>query len=256
MSNKVLRIVLLLVGVLCIGVAGVQLLDIVGEYQKSDETYNKLEDEFVVTQTYKQEVETESEIPWYELVDVDIAGLKTKYPDVVGWIFFEEEEISYPIMQGEDNDAYLHHAYDGERVKAGSIFMDYRASEDYSDTHTLIYGHNMGNLSMFGRLRYYRNYKGYYDDHMYFQVVTEDEILRYQIFSYQVVSATDFIYQRKDVNAKELADKLMKTAIDGKYLDIAKDDKIITLSTCTNVDDDERFIVNAVLVERKNIEKE
>ena len=250
----ILQIGLLLVGVLCIVIASYSLSGIFTDYKKGEDVYTKIEDEFVVVQPQKDEDETK-ELPWYELADVNVAGLKSQYEDVVGWIFFEKEDISYPIMQGKDNDEYLHNAYDGEWVKAGSIFMDYRANPDYSDTHTVIYGHNMGNLSMFGRLRFYRNYEGYYDDHMYFQIFTEDEILRYQIFSYQVVSSTDDVYQREDITAKELSDKLMKTAIDGKYLDIEEEDKIVTLSTCTNADDKERLIVNAVLIERHDINK-
>lgn len=254
MSNKAISRLLAIVGAICIVVAGVALFDIFKEYQEGDDSYTKIEDEFVVV-TSSEETATEKEIPWYQKAQVNLAGLQKKYPDVVGWIFFEDEKISYPVVQGEDNDEYLHKGLDGEYVKAGSIFMDYRASADYSDMHTLIYGHNMGNLSMFGRLRYYRNYEGYYDEHMYFQIFTESEILRYQIFSYQVVASNSFVYQRDDITAPKLVEKLMKGAIDGTYLDIEKDDKIVTLSTCTNADDKERFIVNAVLIDRYEIKE-
>lgn len=260
MSNNkkldIVQILLIFIGVLCIGIAGFQLYNIFTEYQKGDEAYTKIEDEFVVVQPREEDEAESVEVPWYELAQVDVAGLKNQYSDVAGWIFFENEDISYPIMQGKDNDEYLYNAYDGQQVKAGSIFMDYRASADFSDSHTLIYGHNMGNLSMFGRLRYYRNYEGYYDDHMYFQIFTEEKILRYQIFSYQVVSSTSFVYQRNHTSVVDLVEKLMKGAIDGTYLDITEEDKIMTLSTCTNADENERLIVNAVLVDQYEIENE
>lgn len=41
---------------------------------------------------------------WYELVSVDIESLQAAYPDAAGWIFFENECISYPIMYSGDNE--------------------------------------------------------------------------------------------------------------------------------------------------------
>ena len=48
---------------------------------------------------------------------------------------------------------------------AGTIFIDENDGKDFNDNKTIIYGHNMRNLSMFGKLKYYRMQKGYYEDH-------------------------------------------------------------------------------------------
>ena len=84
---------------------------------------------------------------------VDFESLKAINPDVKGWLYIEALDISYPVVQGPDNDAYLHTTYEGTSNFAGSIFLDYQNQGDFSDGNTIVYGHNMKNLSMFGKLK-------------------------------------------------------------------------------------------------------
>ena len=84
---------------------------------------------------------------------VDFESLKAINPDVKGWLYIEALDISYPVVQGPDNDAYLHTTYEGTSTFAGSIFLDYQNQGDFSDGNTIVYGHNMKNLSMFGKLK-------------------------------------------------------------------------------------------------------
>ncbi|MDQ9760170.1 class B sortase, partial [Acinetobacter baumannii] len=59
-------------------------------------------------------------------MDIDFASLKSVNEDVIGWIYVEAlPDINYPIVQGEDNDTYLHMTYEGNYNFAGTIFMDY-----------------------------------------------------------------------------------------------------------------------------------
>jgi len=250
-KKKMTRInnLLVLVGVLCIGIALYGLYDVYKGYKTDTDIYEHAVEEYV--EIYVPEND-EVEIPWYELAWVDIVAVQNEYPDVIGWIMFEDGSISYPVVQGDDNDKYLYMAYNGKEAKAGSIFMDANAKDDFSDTHTIIYGHNMKNLSMFGKLKYYKTQKDYYDGHKYFLVFRKNEILRYQIFSYQEVPDDSYIYQEDFTSAKQLADSLQPNSMVNANLDISDENRIITLSTCTAADD-ERFIVSAVLVERYNL---
>ena len=84
---------------------------------------------------------------------VDFESLKAINPDVKGWLYIEALDISYPVVQGPDNDTYLHTTYEGTSNFAGSIFLDYQNQDDFSDGNTIVYGHNMKNLSMFGKLK-------------------------------------------------------------------------------------------------------
>lgn len=54
----------------------------------------------------------------------------------------------------EDNEYYLHYAYNKEPNFAGSIFLDFRNHADFQDQNTILYGHNMLNGSMFGSLKH------------------------------------------------------------------------------------------------------
>lgn len=242
-------LIFVVIGALCIGIALYGLYGIYKDYKISDDIYEQVTSEYVEIQVAESET---PEIPWYELAAVNVADLKSKYADVVGWIYFEDGSISYPLVQGVDNNQYLHTTYDGVAAKAGSIFLEATHSDDFSNTHTLIYGHNMKNLSMFGKLKYYKTKEGYYDGHEYFLVYRENEILRYKIFSYQEVPEDSYIYTEYFNSAKQLADRLKPTSMVNANLEISDEDRIVTLSTCTAADD-ERFIVSAVLVESYNL---
>ena len=49
-------------------------------------------------------------------VNFDI--LRIQNNDVVGWIYGPGTSINYPVVQGEDNDYYLTHIFDGEELNA------------------------------------------------------------------------------------------------------------------------------------------
>ena len=273
MSNKenvknklsVTSLLLIVVGVICIGVSAWGIYGIYSEYQMAVDKYNELESEFVEIHTPSTDAGTNTEkepgsntetiapeVPWYQMISVDLKGLNKKYPHIVGWIFFENETISYPVLHSDDNNRYLRTTYDGKKATAGSIFIEATHKSDFSATHTIVYGHNMKNLSMFGKLKYYKTQKDYYDTHQYFQIFSGNEILRYQIFAYQDVSVDSFVYQESFTSARVLANKLLANSMINTGIEIKDTDKIITLSTCTS-DDDHRFVVSAVLVERYNI---
>ena len=261
---NLLSVLLILIGMICIGASVIGIGGILAEYQKAVDKYNDLEDEFVSIHKPNQEkpsdtsekeenTATEEEAPWYTLATVNLAGMQAKYPDIKGWILFENEDISYPILKGENNDTYLRTTYDGKKATAGSIFIEAKNRDDFMDAHTILYGHNMKNLSMFGKLNYYKRDESYYETHQYFQIFRGNEILRYQIFSYQEVEETSYVYSERHTSARALGTRLSSTSQVNAGITFTDNDKIITLSTCTS-DDDYRFIVSAVLVDVHVIE--
>lgn len=234
---------LFVAGIALVLFAGWNLYHIFKDYHDSNALYEDMEEQ------YAQESTQEEDVPWYEMISVDLAGLQAENPDVVGWIYFENEEISYPVLYSGDNETYLRTAMDGSAATAGSIFLEGANSPDFEDYHTIIYGHNMRNLSMFGRLKYYKE-DGYYEDHMYFQIVTEDVIYRYQIFAYEDMAADGFVWQigfGADDVFQEFINEIYKASYIDTGVTATKDDKIITLSTCSSTDN--RFLVHAVRVD-------
>ena len=168
-----------------------------------------------------------------------------------GWIYFENEDISYPVLYSGDDDTYLRRTLDQKPATAGSIFLEGMNNPDFEDSHTLIYGHNMRNLSMFGKLKYYKEDPDYYMDHMYFQILKGDVVYRYQIFAYEDVTPDSYIYAVPYGPTEEFADfidRIYASSYRQTGIVASKDDKILTLSTCSTSGEG-RFVVHAVRVD-------
>ena len=66
-------------------------------------------------------------------------ALKKENDQIKAWIIVPDTNISYPIVQGTDNDYYLHHTFGKQENYAGAVFIDYHNKPDFSDNNTLIY---------------------------------------------------------------------------------------------------------------------
>ena len=75
--------------------------------------------------------------------------------DVVGWLRVFGTDIDYPVVQTTNNNFYLRRNLQKERAIRGSIFMDYESAEKADNFHTIIYGHNMKDGTMFGDFGYF-----------------------------------------------------------------------------------------------------
>lgn len=221
----------------------------------SGDTASMSDESDIVTKT-DNDLETEPEDDpnaWYHDIDVDFAGLKEQNEDIVGWIYFEDEEsISYPLLYSGD-DYYLRRNYLKEEETAGSIYIDGNNSPDLDDAHTLIYGHNMRNLSMFGNLKFYKTEEDYFENHRHFQLITETGAYRYEIFAYKDVGTlTGGIYTTWKYVDDDFKKFIEDSICQGSYVDvdIDVDDEthIVTLSTCS-YDSDVRFTVSALRID-------
>ncbi len=232
----------------------------VGEEEETED-FDSLEDDKTV-----QEIQKKQTISGKEVVTVtengkqitvptmrnpiDFTELKQKNEDIVGWLRIRALGISYPVVQGEDNDFYLHRTFEKEDNFAGCIFVNCDNSGNFTDQNTIIYGHNMKDGSMFGKLKKFRE-EGVFDKSKYFWMFTPDLIYEYRIFSATVVDKTGITYQ--SFFTQEDFDTLMQHAfetsvIDGSDVDVNMNDRIMTLSTCTG-DDATRFVVMGKLVQ-------
>ena len=189
-------------------------------------------------------------------IQVDLAALKEINDEVVGWLYFEDGLISYPILFSGDNDKYLKRNYKEEYMASGSIFMDKDGTPDFSDHYTLLYGHNMRDLTMFGKLRYYRSDKNYYKDHEYFQIITEGGRYRYRVFSFKQISSDSEVFSaiHKDEDGlKSFAEKYLLPGNNvNTKAEISDSDHVLALSTCVN-DYAYRFIVCGVRIDSETV---
>ena len=187
----------------------------------------------------------------WDISDVDLAGMMADYGETVGWIYFEDGHISYPIMQYTDNKKYKEKGFNGQDAPTGAIFLDCRSAADFSDYNSIIYGHNMKDRTMFGSLRDYREDPTYYNDHQYFQVITPEKTYRYQIFEYMDVAETYVLYDYVGDAAYEFVKDAEPVRIKS-YMDseipVNTSTKVVTLSTCTDKDQ-LQFVVLGVMVD-------
>ena len=177
---------------------------------------------------------------------IDFASLKEINDEVVGWIEIPGTEISYPVVHTTDNVYYLTHTFRRQENKSGAIFEEASNSGDFSDLHTIIYGHNMKNGSMFAELKNYGK-KNYFEAHPYIYLDQEDGTHCYQIFSCHEADVTDITYtigyQSDDTYASFL-DELTASSLYDTGVSVGTEDSVLTLSTCTNKGA-KRFVVHA-----------
>ena len=117
-------------------------------------------------------------------------------PDTIGWIRFSPEPsiISYPIVQGEDNDEYLHKTFSANENTLGAIFLNAGNQPDFSDRNSIIYGHRMKDGSMFRHLQDYEE-RAFWESNPYFYIYTPDgREITYHIYSAGQVEDTSDTY--------------------------------------------------------------
>lgn len=188
------------------------------------------------------------------LAGIDLEALREYNPDIVGWITIPGTVVSYPLVQGADNDYYLTHNWKRESNNSGSLFMSYDASRDLTDFQTLVYGHNMQNETMFGTLKYYVKDSSYWRMHPSIYVVLDDVIYRYDIFAILDTNIYDFTY-RLDIVEKHLEEEFFRNSKDTSVFDTGVTpevgNRVLSLSTCTtsNLRQTFRWVIQGVLVQ-------
>lgn len=252
-AGDIVLTLVLIVAVAVFCYAAYNLYHIYIEYKKGTDEYNHIAQMAVTQRDPDAPKEPEEPEGLRAPIEVDFASLKAVNEDVIGWIYMEAlEDVSYPIVQGKDNNTYLHTTYEGNYNFAGTIFMDYENKADFSDCNTLVYGHNMKNGSMFGRLRDYVQKDEVYEKSRYFWILTPGKAYRYEIISAYTTSVTSDTYTLFKGPGEEFLE----------YLDIIKNyseiktnaenlnikDKIVTLSTCTG-NEATRFVVQGKRVD-------
>ena len=180
---------------------------------------------------------------------IDFASLLNVNEDITGWLKISALDISYPIVQGEDNDYYLHRTFEKTENFAGCIFMNCDNEADFTDQNTIIYGHNMKDGSMFGKLKQFKEAENF-EKSKFFWVFTSDKIYQYRIFSAATVDKTGLFYQvvfRDNDFDRWMNAAFENSVVENSDVELDRDDRVVTLSTCTG-DDATRFVVLGKLV--------
>lgn len=164
-------------------------------------------------------------------VKENVRAMAESYDDCIGWIYVPGTEINYPIMQSGDNAYYLHRAYDGSYLYAGSIFMDYRCNADFTGFINILYGHNMKNNTMFADVLNFRD-EEYFEDHRYGWLTAVDTVYLIEFFAVLQTEGTSQIYDA-DLDWQSLLPYIKDCSLIYEDADV-KESSLIYLSTCTD----------------------
>lgn len=238
-------VLIIAIGVFCF--AAYNLYHIYTEYKKGTDEYNEIEQMAVTDRAPEKEETAGPDSSPQPPITVDFEKLRSINQDVIGWIYVEAlEGVNYPIVQGEDNEFYLHKTYEKNYNFAGTIFVDYENSSDFSDCNTLIYGHNMKNGSMFGSLKKFTEDQSVYDKSRYFWILTPEKNCRYEIVSAYTTGVDSDTYTLFKGPGEEFEQYLKNirgySEIKTEAEELNIKDKIVTLSTCTG-NESTRFVV-------------
>lgn len=239
--SKVIFIVIFLCLGIVIAVSGLKIYQIRSEYRMADEVSNQLK---IYKPTFNATLEPEDSLE----ENLTLASLNQEYSDVVGWITIDNTNIDYLFVQGEDNFQYLRSTLDGDYLVSGTVFLDYRSARDFSDFNSILYGHLMNNGTMFSDIEKFQS-KEYFDQHPTGTLFLLDKAYRLEIFSYLVVDSNDQNIYQPNTYTDEFIPYVKSHALHYKDIPIEPDDRLVTLSTCSNIDQEYRSVLVAKLVE-------
>ena len=183
---------------------------------------------------------------------LQVRSLKQENQDVVGFLEIENTNISYPVVQGKDNEFYMTHNYKKEKSKNGAIFLDKNYDWNIESNNLLIYGHNLNNGTMFQELLKYED-EDYYKKHPIILFTSEDEEEKYKIisvFKSKVYNKQDnvfkyyfFINPKTKEEYNNYIENIKKLSIYNIEDTAIYGEKLITLSTCSYHVKDGRFVI-------------
>lgn len=251
-KGGIISTIVLVVAIAVFCVSGFQLYKIMSGYHKGKAEYDKILEIAVEEKEPEEEGQEDSfRVNFDELLAIN--------PDTVGWIRFSPEpsQINYPVVQGDDNDLYLHKTFSANDNTVGAIFVNVYNNPDFNDRNTIIYGHRMNDNSMFHDLAKYED-KSFWESNPYFYIYTPDgREITYHIYSTGVVKDVSDTYLTEFASDEEYQAFLNMTKEVAAYdtgVEVGTDDVIVTLSTCTKASNDDRFVVRGVKESERKIE--
>lgn len=187
---------------------------------------------------------------------IDFDALRAVNEEIVGWIYIPNTAIDYPVVIAEDNDYYISHSANREQNRAGAIFLDYRNHPDFTDQNTIVYGHRMNDGSMFADLHKFEDEDFFRENKYVYLYLPGGAVQVYDIFGSGVVGDMDEAYTISFADGAAFESYLAKMknrSASSFNMELTAQDRIITLSTCVRGQDENRYIVQAVLEQQEDV---
>lgn len=212
----------------------------------------------------ESEIATETEMSLLEQLGIvvpeknlDWNKLKETNPDIYAWIYIPNTNVDYPILQSAKDDTYyLDHDIDGNKNVEGSIFSEAKYNTtDFTDFNTVLYGHNMKAKTMFATLHSFED-ASFFEENRYVYIYMPDKVLVYDIFGAYRFSDTHILAYYSTVSdegkQRYLDEVFGIRDMNAHFRDgveVTVDSHLLTLSTCIGGAPNNRYLVQAVLIE-------
>lgn len=201
-------------------------------YKKAKDTYNKIAKENVKISKNERKI--------------DFKKLKSQNQDIAGWIYIRGTTIDYPIVQGKDNEEYLHQDFNKKKSSSGTIFLDNNCKKDFTSDNNIIYGHHMKNGTMFAQLLKFRE-KSFLKKHNEIMIFTPDRTIHLKVISAYAQKAQNKIPVTfaNDKQKKAYIKKIESMSEQTIKTSRINDSHIYTFVTCSYEGEDNRTYVHA-----------
>lgn len=257
LESKPFRMVVLLICVLIIVYEAIGLYRDNREYSVADNEYDEVLNNAVTIQPEQETTQTADEKPRnYPNLYIDFGLLQSTNSDFVAWLYFPFFDISYPVVQEKEVDEYLKKTFNGTRNNSGCIFTDILSSPDFTGMHDIIFGHNMRNGSMFGKLKTLSRSddREMISKDPYIYLYTPTHVYKYEIFAYYVTKVGSDAYSV--ISTDEEYDEFLKYIssntlyVKPEDLDLSSRPSILTLSTCSGASGSgKRFVIHSAKID-------
>ena len=230
---KLIILILLIV----IGVSGYRIGTTVWQYYQESKVYHAVAEEARGDK---------DAINWKKMLK--------KYPDLKAWLRCEDTVIDYPVVQGPDNDYYLHRLINGDYGWKGTLFIDCRNQAPFQDFVTVIYGHSMRDGTMFKPLFKFREQE-FYDSHHTMYLETPDQKYDVEIIGTVLMLADSDRYKFEfsgDEEREEYIQWIKDNSMIRTDTKVSADDHILMMSTCAEATGENRVVVYGKLVRKSN----
>lgn len=216
--------------------------------QEEQEQYESLAEAVLTVPDQSEQLEIDTEAPSSpskaleggSSTQVDFNALLALNPDTVAWVRIPGAGIDYPIVQAADNNAYLRRSFTGEQSIAGTLFLDFANSSDFSDGNSIVYGHNMfdGSTNMFSSLVKYKDLD-FWRENPTIELLIPEGTREYAIFAvcqFDIVAADSTAYYKQDFRSDEFAAEyaaaLQAESLIDTGVSVPAGSSLLTLSTC------------------------
>lgn len=189
---------------------------------------------------------------------VDWDYLRSLNSDVVAWLYVPGTRINYPVVQGRDNEYYLHASFSQDESfggRGGTIFLDSTCSPTFTSTNSVLYGHHMRDGSMFAALSSDLTTQEGFDAARDVYLLTPS--MNYKCRSFSIIRTTgsdelvEATFQTTNDRIAYVRDKISRSLCTPEegFPDPDAVNQMLTLSTCDYAQSDGRAVLFAQVVE-------